>query len=88
MAQSEPPPESVPISRWVAGSQIPEPEEPSSVTPALQITRQCVLLPPVPMQLLIVVSALEERLMDFSSPLGWWMPTQAAGAVPERSQPE
>ena len=49
---------------------MPEPEEPGSVTPWLQITCQCVFTPPLPMQLVTVVSGLLEKLMHFPSPFG------------------
>ena len=70
MVQLDPPPDKVPTSSCVAGSQIPEPDDPGSVTPEVQVTRQWEPLPPVPMQLLPVVSGLLEKLMHSPSPLG------------------
>jgi hypothetical protein len=40
------------------------------------------------MQLAITVSGSRLKVMRFSSPCGWWMPTVAGGGAPLRSQPE
>ena len=68
--QADKPPDNVPKSKCVLVVQIPEPDEPGSVTPEVHVICQCVLLPPEPMQLLTVVNGFDEKLMHLPSAFG------------------